>query len=527
MSATRLPSGLDAALKEFAEVVGSDAVLTASEDVHEYRDPYWPTAWPDTAPPAVVRPATVEEVQSIVRIAIRHDVRIWVNSRGRNNCYGGASARTRDAVVVNLGRMNRVLEVNDELAYVVVEPGVSYNDLYEHLRAIGSTLWMDCPDIGWGSPVGNMMDHGVGFTVYGDHAGSVCGMEVVLPDGDLLRTGMGAMEGGKSWHVSKRGFGPTPDGMFMQSNFGIVTKVGFWAMPRPEIYKPCVVKVAREDQLAALVDAIRPLILDRTLENIPTVYNVLAAAANVLPRSALHDGPGLVPQEAIDAFAAKADLGAWNARLALYGTEAVVDDSYRRLEEAMAAVPDARVEGTAYRGDDLPVETFDQSTKVQAGIPDMSMVRVADWRGGGPGGHVGFASTTPLTGRDAQAIYELVRDGNHRAGVDLTVGGLLCQRSFIFVSLMVFELEDPARAERAWEMCNTMIKAAAKMGYGEYRAHTTMMDMVADQYDFNDHAQRRFNERIKDALDPDGILMPGRQGIWPRRDRLAREQNGA
>jgi len=54
---------------------------------------------------------------------------------------------------------------------------------------------------------------------------------------------------------------------------------------------------------------------------------------------------------------------------------------------------------------------------------------------------------------------------------------------------------------------------------GEYRAHVSMMHMVADQYAAGDHAQRRFNETIKDALDPNGILMLGRSGIWPARFR--------
>ena len=56
-------------------------------------------------------------------------------------------------------------------------------------------------------------------------------MEVVLPNGELMRTGMGAMPGNRSWHVYKRGLGPTPDQLFMQSNFGIVTKMGVWLMP--------------------------------------------------------------------------------------------------------------------------------------------------------------------------------------------------------------------------------------------------------------------------------------------------------
>jgi FAD/FMN-containing dehydrogenase len=66
------------------------------------------------------------------------------------------------------------------------------------------------------------------------------------------------------------------------------------------------------------------------------------------------------------------------------------------------------------------------------------------------------------------------------------------------------------------ELRERVLAKAAELGYGEYRAHIDFMDLCAQAYDFNDHAGLRLAETIKDALDPNGILMPGKQGIWPK-----------
>ena len=56
------------------------------------------------------------------------------------------------------------------------------------------------------------------------------------PNGEVLRTGLGAMDGNPAWPLYKYAFGPSLDGLFMQSNFGVVTKIGVWLMPEPEFF---------------------------------------------------------------------------------------------------------------------------------------------------------------------------------------------------------------------------------------------------------------------------------------------------
>ena len=510
-------ASLERTLEDLRAVVGTAHVLTAAEDIREYRDPFWHLAWDDYEAAGVVQPGSVEEIQAIVRIANERRVPLWTSSQGRNNGYGGSSPRVRGSVIVNLRRMNRVLEIDPELGFAEVEPGVRWFDLYEAIQAGGHDLMLSCADLGWGSVIGNSLDHGCTYLPYGVDFGAPCGMEIVLANGELMRTGMGAMPGNRAWHVYKRGLGPTADQLFMQSNYGIVTKMGVWLMPAPECYMPIWVRAWRDDDVAPMLDTLRRLSMDGTIRMIPQIANTLIFASFQTRRTQWWDGEGPIPDDRIDHIARELEVGRWLMRAALYGDEPVVEHRFEKVKAAFEAIPGVEVWGTKT----TPREAAGMAhpaERIQGGVPDLDMNFMTGWYGGeAAGGHVGFSPVAPMTGRDGLKVRDLMRgliEGN--ANLDY-LGAMLAvnARSFVHVTMVIFDTSNEPQVRAAYDTCKLLVTEAAKHGYGEYRAHLDFMDLATEQFSFNDNVQRRFNETIKDALDPNGILSPGKQGIWP------------
>src|SRR5271170_7083458 len=303
----KVPPGVGAsdfatATKQFEEAVGKEWVFTSDADVALYRDAYSPLMGQpnELMASAAVAPDGVEQVQAVVKIANRYKIPIYPVSTGKNLGYGGSAPVLSGSVVLDLKRMNRILEVNEKSAYALVEPGVSYFDLYRYIQEKELKLWIDVPDPGWGSPVGNSLDRGGGYLMaqYRNHFDSHCGMEVVLANGEILRTGMGAMPGAKTWQEYKSGFGPWVDGIFSQSNFGVVTKMGFWLMPEPDAFLSGTVYAPRHDDLIPLVEIKTNLENTRVTNGMPDLGSPLLSIPMIAEIDKWNRGEGPPPPDA-------------------------------------------------------------------------------------------------------------------------------------------------------------------------------------------------------------------------------------
>jgi len=498
-----LPPGVNerdftAALGEFRRVVGDDWVFSSDEDVNLYRDAYSPflNEPEDPVPSAAIAPQSTEHVQECVRIANRYSLPLWAISTGKNLGYGGSAPRVSGSVMIDLKRMDRIIEISETNHYALVEPGVSYFDLYREIQSRGLKVWIDPPDPGWGSLVGNSLERGGGYTPMRDHFAAQCGMEVVLPNGELLRTGMGALPGAETWQQYNYGFGPYLDGIFSQSSLGIVTKMGVWLLPEPEAYRRGTVSVATNEALVPLMEEINYLMNSNTVQGTLRLQSALAAFDD-----------------------ANVSQG-WAADLQFYGPDKVVDAQWEHAQDRIRSrIPQATfIDGPKHRFPLSEEKIAGMANAVPLGIPGLSAFQFG---AGENQGHLWFAPIIPMTG---EAILEAVNVLSQAlAELGVPASALIPPQSYFPRSIVIFVgfpiTADTETNRQTRETYRQLVKLAAEHGWGEYRTHIAFMDEVMECYSFNDHVLRRFHEQMKDSIDPNGVLAPGKNGIWPARWR--------
>ncbi len=498
---------LAGAINEFAAIVGADNVFTTDQDRSAYADHFAPEPAAHL-PAGAVAPTTRDQVRDIVRAANRERVPLWPISRGKNLGYGGAAPVLAGSMVLDLSRL-KAIEFDEANGVVLVEPGVSFFDLYDFLQARGARYWLSVPGNSRGSVAGNALDRGVGYTPYGDHASQICGLEVVLPDGDLVRTGMGAMEGSPTWNLYRNGFGPGWDTMFCQSNFGIVTRLGLWLMPEPEALAGYDFEFDKPDDLGWAIDTIMPLRRNGLIQQSPSIGNWLRSAAVMTTRDEWTDDKGPLGEDVVTAIRRRFNIGWWSVQVRFYGHQEVVDASMKVLDRALDGKPlldkkPARwTQGSGPEGSPM------------SGVPVSFPLANANWHGG-RGGHVGYSPVLPPSGDLAVAQFRRTYALYEKYQMDYHASFAMGERSLTNVNQILYNKDDPAMMARVDGMFRELVADASAQRYGEYRTHIDYMDLVAGTYDFNDKALLRLNQRVKAALDPNGIVAPGKSGIWSR-----------
>ncbi|MFZ4700305.1 MAG: FAD-binding oxidoreductase, partial [Candidatus Methylumidiphilus sp.] len=277
--------------------------------------------------PAVLLPASRDEVVKVLAVAREWQIPVYPVSTGRNWGYG-TNCPVRDGnVVVDLSAMNRIVDFDEESGLLTVEPGVTQRQLANFFHGKDHPYLI--PVTGAGpdcSLLGNALERGYGITPYADHFGAVTSLEAVLPNGEIYRPVLDRLGGQAVDRAFKWGLGPYVDGLFTQGNFGIVTQMTIALAPMPERVEAFFFSVKNPDSLAEAVARVRLAL--REVGGVSGSINLMnrhrmLAMMEPYPHDHLDDS-GLITEEWLAAAARRNMVTAWTGVGALYGNRKVV-----------------------------------------------------------------------------------------------------------------------------------------------------------------------------------------------------------
>ncbi|MGC9325894.1 MAG: FAD-binding oxidoreductase [Desulfomonilia bacterium] len=446
------------------EIVGNDFVTDEPEDLYIYsRDQ---GVQDSHMPDCVVMPSSTEEVQEIIRLASRK--KIPVVPMGGGLVLSGLTVPLKGGIVLDMKRMNRILEINERSHYAVVEGGTSQGMLDAHLKKFCPSLKHSLPDAPPAATIaGNIAIHGSGHLSQsqgGFHSEMVTGLEVVLPNGDVVR--LGSCSTVPYWFSRA----PLPDlvGLFLGWNgtTGVITKVGIKLYPRPKFHD-VLIYMTEDIDLA-------PEVLTRVI-NTETAEDINFALS---PKPDYLSGLQLM---VINVTANSED----ELRLKKKILRDVLKDLYETKESGFMPVP----------------------PNMKAGFleaPQKTLSKFADVRRGGGFEYVGAIMPIEKIPDACRAGIEITA----RHGITYSLGARIIGKGHcaMFFFAYPFNRADTDEVEKVKMALEDTNEASLRLGGIPWKAEAQGQRLILKQMDPGTYSLMK---RIRGVLDPDGIMNPG------------------
>ncbi|WP_412174920.1 FAD-binding oxidoreductase [Albidovulum sediminicola] len=447
------------ALSELSALLGS-RLITAGGDLRSHgQNESW---FPETPPDAVAYPETTEEVSRLVAICARHGCPVvaW----GAGTSLEGHALAFDGGVVVDFARMNRVLEVRPGDMQVVVQPGITREALNAELRATGLMFPVDP---GANASIGGMAGTRASGTTtvrYGTVRDNILALEVVLADGRVIRTGSGARKSAAGYDLT---------GLFVGSEgtLGLITELTLRLHGQPEAISAAV--CAFPDFAAAVDTVIATIQSGIPMARIEFVDETVARIFNAQAGTAFPELPHLMVE--------------------FHGSDASAAEDARRFGEV--------AESFGALGFDWASTTEDRNRlwRMRHGAYRTCIASRP--------GCMGMVTDicVPIS-RLAEAVAETRAD---IAELEL-VGPILGHvGDGNFHAILLLERDNPEELARAKTLTRRLAERAVRLGgtvTGEHGVGVGKKGLMPLE-----HGEAwEVMARIKRALDPDGILNPGK-----------------
>lgn len=521
------------ALEEMANRLGKDNVVWEDAGIQAYEQN---TAGLKRRIPGAVTPRSTAEVQDVVKIANRYKTPLYPTSCGRNWGYGSSLPVRDGALIVDLHRMNRIRnEINLEDHYAAIEPGVTQEQLLIALRESKLPLLFNATAAGRETSVlGNSLDRGFGY--FAMRPDDLCGLEVVLGTGEILQTGYGHYENAKTTANYKFGLGPSLDGLFFQSNFGIVTCASLHLHPKRERHATLLLKLQNDEDFAAFIDVLAGLRREGVFESVLHIGSRDRARVTLSPliyRFLVKNGesPGAELRQKAESLLAEGKFAAWTGVGGIYGSTGEVDEKLKEISRRLEGV--ATVEA-------VTAETFAVAASSNLTLEKRAVLEsakaLADFSSGTPSDGALFSPlwaiglspeevfdlddtplgllfccpALPLNGQSAREGIETARRVFRDFGfIPYMTLNIVNTKAMLCVLNLVFDRRNAEQVQNAHRCVDTLFETWASQGIYPYRLGVQSMWQFVDANDPFWQVVRA----LKDIFDPNRIIAPGRYNL--------------
>ena len=487
----------------------------------------------------ILYPNSTSQVKDIVDLANLHKLPLYPVSSGKNWGLGSKAPVRNNCLVVDLSKMNRILEVNTTHGYALIEAGVTQAQLYEYL--VNNKLPFIFNVIGSGkdtSLIGNALDRGVGY--FSSRAENLSGMEVVLGNGELVYTGFRHYPQAKTSFLYPHGVGPEIDGLFFQSGMGIVTSAAVELIPACETHAALMFQLNNPEKLEAFIDNLAWLRKQNLITTCMHIAHRERTKISLEPLIAqyLTENRGYKPEiakEEASRYFEKETGNEWSAIAGIMGTKQQVAMIQKIASKRMKSLGKVMLitDGLVKWGLKVSqwfnfIPWFDrkqvllQSIKAVygycKGIPTDDSLHSIYW----PlkmtpenfrqpdQSHAGLLYTLPVIPLDGQSLrltadvaFEVFKKYGF---IPYMTFNIINSRSLESVINLAFDRQDPEMIRKAHACIEEVNERYIRMGFIPYRVGIYNMHQLTDK----DDTFWKTSSAIKKALDPNSIISPGR-----------------
>lgn len=485
----------------------------------------------------ILIPQNREQLVECVKIANTYKVSLYPISRGKNIGLGGKIPVQSNCFILDLSRMNKILEFNEELAYIRIESGVTQEQVTDFLKSVNSNLILSItgsfPD---SSIVGNVIERGDTSGPYKERIEHACNLDLILGNGESLVTGFGRHQDSKLSNISKFGVGADYTGLFIQSNFSIVVSLTIWLSPRPKYVEKIGIRIKNHEQLSHAIDIIRDLEIKGVIDDCSfwNDYKILSVCTK-FPTEQINSG-----QTDLNTWKQKVSdflrIGKWNATIMLRSESQkinrertiIIKNALKRYVDKIISTEDILFK--FIKTFQKPIEMITKkslsallslsSNPESLGLPNNNNIKSLYWckdiknkySNDPEKDKVGFiwgCLATPYKSVDIINVIELIEKifCEHDFVPNICILGIT-KRLVTIAPVIVYDREslDKEIDNKAINCHDILIKEAIKRGYMPNRLGIQSMNLIPKSNTYYES----FIKNLKNSLDPNNIISPGR-----------------